>query len=173
MAGNWMIAALLIAALTTPIQADSKQADKTDNQPKKPRVELPSGWEAKTPPKSVQVAQFAVNSELNAYFELLPEAKADFSDSLDLDAYAKLVKEASTKRSKLANRKETELTSGKIGDCKTVEYEVTGEMNGVKLHYRIIMVEFGDWFIKLTCWTTPSHWKAAQPKFEELVGHIN
>ena len=83
----------------------------------------------------------------------------------------KLSKE-NDKTSVLENRQETELKEGKIGEQQTVEYEITGELRGLKLHYRVIMVSVGPWFCKLACWTTPSHWKAAQPKFEELVKNL-
>jgi hypothetical protein len=116
--------------------------------------------------------QFAKYEDFVAYFELVIEPKLDFADSVDLMAWAKLVKEASAKGSTLANRKDTELRKRKVGARATVEYEVTGESKGVKLRFRNIMIQSGDHYCKLVCWTTPSHWEQAQAKFDELVGRL-
>ena len=59
-----------------------------------------------------------------------------------------------------------------IAGREIVAYEVTGEAKGVKFQYRILMFVAGDYFYKLACWTTPDHWAAAKPKFEELIGHL-
>ena len=52
-------------------------------------------------------------------------------------------------------------------------YEVTGEFDEVRLHYRKIMLEMNDYFCTLVCWTTPVYWRASQPKFEELVSKLS
>ncbi len=71
--------------------------------------------------------------------------------------------------STLANREETELKPGNIGGRTTVEYEVTGDLKGLKLRYRNIVLEHNGFFCKFTCWTSPPHWDAAQPHFEDAV----
>lgn len=118
--------------------------------------------------------QFAVYSDLDAYFILVLEPKADFADNVDLMAWAKMVKKnsANAKGTTLANRKETEIQERKVNGRATVEYEITGELNGVKLRYRNIMLRSGDYYCKLACWTTPSHWEDAQAKFNELVSRL-
>jgi hypothetical protein len=132
-------------------------------------VDLPPGWQAKKPPLKA-VIQFAEYPDLTAYFELIVEPKSDFADNIDLMAWAKLVKENSAKKSTLANRKDTELQERKVGNRTTVEYEILGELRGVKLHYRNIMLQSGNYYCKLVCWTTPSNWEDAQPQFDALVG---
>jgi hypothetical protein len=116
--------------------------------------------------------QFAVHEDAGAYFELVVEPRSDFAESDDLTAYARLVKEATAKRSKLVNRRETELRERNVAGRATVEYEVTGEFEGLKLHYRYIILSVGDYFCQLVCWTTPSHWQGAQEKFDELVSRL-
>ena len=116
--------------------------------------------------------QFAVNEDAAAYFELVVEPRADFAKSDDLMAYARLAKEAKAKQSKLVNRRETELRERNIAGRATVEYEITGEFEGLKLHYRIIILSFGDYFCQLVCWTSPSRWQEAQEKFDELVSRL-
>ena len=113
-----------------------------------------------------------MHEDAGAYFELVVEPRSDFAKSDDLMAYARLAKEASAKRSKLVNRQATELRERNVVGRTTVEYEVTGETAGVKLHYRNIILSFGDYFCQLVCWTTPSHWREAQEKFDELVSRL-
>jgi hypothetical protein len=134
-------------------------------------LDFPAGWQEESP-RVKHVQQYAVYPELGAYAELIVESKADFADDVDLMAWAARMKEAAAKKSTLAHRTETELKAGKIGSQTTVEYEVTGEIKGVKLHYRNILFQVGDHFCRLICWTIPSQWDDAQPKFEELVAAV-
>jgi hypothetical protein len=162
----------LAAALMISLPASAQSTDSgAARAPAPVRVELPEGWKSKTPTVK-GISQYAEYPGLVAYFQLVLEPRSDFADSVDLMAWAKLVKENSAKTSKLANRKDTELRERKVGDRATVEYEVTGEIRGVKLRYRNIMVQSGDHYCKLVCWTTPSHWEEAQAKFDELVGRL-
>jgi len=87
-------------------------------------------------------------------------------------AYGRLAKEADAKESKLVNRRETELRERNIAGRATVEYEITGEFEGFRVHDRIIILSFGDYFCQLVCWTTPSRWQEAQEKFDELVSRL-
>ena len=115
-------------------------------------ISLPSGWQPKPPPIKNAV-QFAVYLDRLIYFELVLEPKMDFSESLDLMGWAKLVKENSARESKLENRKDTELRRRTVGGRAVVEYEVIGELRGMKFRYRNIMLQSGDQFCKLVCWT--------------------
>lgn len=134
-------------------------------------LELPEGWTPKTP-KFGTVLQFAEYPPLIAFIELVVEPKADFSDDTDLRKWASKIKAITARSTKLSNRAETELNAGNIGGRKTIEYEVAGENNGVKFRFRMIMLEVNGCFCKFACWTTPSHWEDAQPKFEEVVQRL-
>jgi hypothetical protein len=134
------------------------------------RIDLPDGWESRNLYKAA--AQSGEYPELAAYFELFVVPKSDYADNVDLKAWAQIVKENAAKRSTLVKRKDTELRERKIDRRATLEYEVTGEFKGAKLLYQNFLLESGDYYCKLMCWTTPSHWKDAQPKFDELVGRI-
>lgn len=164
----WLVilSALLLAFVSA--QTTSTVASERSS---KPRVELPPGWVAKPP--TIKIAtQFAQNTEFGAFFVLIVESSEDFADDLQLKDWAKLVKQNAAKNAALTNRKETEIRSGKVAGRETAEYEFTGVINGVKLHYRSIMVRSGDYFCNVLCWTTPSHWDEAQAKFEEIVGRL-
>jgi hypothetical protein len=132
---------------------------------------LPEGWVSKQS-KIPSVLQFAEYPPLTAFIELLADSKADLSDATDLMKWATLMKSSAAKTSKLENRSETELKSGSVAHQPTIEYEVTGEIKGVKLRYRMISFERNGCFCKLICWTSPSHWDDAQPKFEEIVQSV-
>ena len=69
-------------------------------------------------------------------------------------------------------RQKWRVGEGRISGRAVVEYEVTGEYEGLKLHYRYIMLEAGDYYCQLVCWTVPSHWEEAQRQFEGLVGRV-
>jgi hypothetical protein len=161
---------LLIASLTCGFAASVFAGDAA----KPPLLvnPLPDGWVAKSP--TVKAAkQFAANGENNAFFELIEEPASDFSDNLDLAGYAKIVQRVAAAKSKLINRTETQIKPGKIGGRDTVEYEVMGEFNGLKLHYRFLFARIGDEFCELSCWTTPSHWNDSQADFETLVSNLS
>jgi hypothetical protein len=131
-------------------------------------VDLPTGWHDHKP-RDKKMFQLAQYPELDAWFELRGQPSADFTG---LMAWARLVKEHAAKQPKLAIRSMTDLKERTNAGRATVEYEVTGDIGGVNLHYRVIMLRVGDWFASLCCWTTPSHWEEAQPKFDELVGRV-
>jgi hypothetical protein len=135
------------------------------------RVELPPGWQPRTPNQKI-IAQQAAYPDLNAYLQLLIEPRSDFADGLGLMGWSKLVQSSAREVSKLANRKETKLREGRISGRAVVEYEVTGESEGMKLHFRHSMLEAGDYYCHLICWTVPSHWEEAQGQFEGLVGRV-
>lgn len=143
-------------------------------QPATPPVKvspLPDGWVAKTP--IVKAAkQYAANAENNIFFELIEEPVSDFSDDLDLTGYGKLIQQTSAAKSKLGHRVATDLKPSKVGGRDVIEYEVTGELQGLKLHYRFVLVRIGDTYCNLSCWCTPSHWADAQADIESLVGNL-
>ena len=137
-----------------------------------PRVDpLPAGWVAKTP-RVRNAVQFAEYPRLVAYFELMEEPRSAFSEKMDLVSYAKLCRQSTARKSKLTNRTETEVKAGSIGGRPIAEFEVTGELRGIKLHFRYISIQVGDWFCNVSCWTSPSHWEAAQPQFDEVVPNV-
>ncbi len=150
-------------ALVLMIQAPGsapRQSPANDGRHNPPpvRVELPPGWQSRTP-YTKNIVQQAAYPDLDAYFQFGIELRSDFADGLGLMGWSKLLKRNTSKLSKLANRQETELREGRISGRAVVEYEVTGEYNGVKLHYRHIMLEAGDYYCKLVCWTVPSLWE--------------
>ena len=163
---------LLALSLSPAYSSTQSKAPAIRQKPAEVRVDLPSGWESKPPPMK-KVVQFAAYRDHSIYFELVLEPKMDFSESMDLMAWAKLVKENSAKESTLERRKDTELRRRTVAGRETIEYEVTGESRGVKLHFRNILLQSGDQFCKLVCWSVPSQWDEAQEKFDELVSHLH
>ena len=132
---------------------------------------LPDGWRTR-PPASKRSLQCAQYVDLDAWFSLSANAASDFNDRVDLLAYAKLVKDAIAKNSTLTNRRETDFVATQLGQLPTLEYEITGESDGLKVHYKITMFKVGAWYYNLSVWSTPSHWHDARPKFEELLWHL-
>ena len=135
-----------------------------------PHVELPAGWAEKAS-KFGTVSEYATAPGVGA-FQLVTEPASDFAADLDVPSWAKLVKKSAAASSKLQNRTETDFQKRTIGGREVVSYQITGESNGVKLHYRVMMLRVADRFCKLICWSVPSEWEAAQPKFDELVGRL-
>ena len=131
------------------------------------RMELPPGWIAKTA-KSGKVIKFAENPGLIAFFEVVGEPKAEFDSDVDLMAWARMVKTNRTKVSTLQDRQETGLKPGNIGGHPTLEYEISGHLK-YAYRFRVTMLELNGCYCEVTCWTTPSHWEAAQPEFRQLV----
>ena len=135
------------------------------------RADLPAGWEARPLPDK-GTSQFAVNTDQNAYYQLVTEPRDDFGANVDLHEWAKRVKENTAKTSKLEGRQDTELKARTVEGREVEEYEVTGEFKGIKYHFRSTMLRVGDCYCKMVFWTTPSHWDDAVAKFDELVGRL-
>jgi hypothetical protein len=133
-------------------------------------IELPAGWRA-TKPTNAQLVQSGENTAAKARFTLAIVSSAKFDG--DLDAWAAATKLITAQTTKVTNRQETELTSGRIGEHAVVEYQITGDFANMPGHLRVIMLQTGDWFCKVTCISfAPAAWDAAQPKFDELIDRI-
>lgn len=132
-------------------------------------VELPQGWRTRQP-KVATVRQIADYPQLAAHFTLAIQPQADFGD--DLMAWAEATKQATAEQSTLTDRRETALRQSRIGAHTVVEYEIEADSDGSPGRARVIMLPLGEWFCKVTCWTTPANWDAAQPRFEDVVTHL-
>lgn len=136
-------------------------------------LDLPRGWmDSQTRKPVPPVLRIVENRPLFAYCELVAESKGDFAEGHTLADWAKAARANSDKASKLENREETELHPNSVGGRHTLEYEITGEVRNVRLHYRIVNVERNGCFCKLVFWTTPSHWEANQSVFDEVVNSL-
>jgi hypothetical protein len=165
---NIIISALVVGLFSWQATAD----EAAKKQPASNiRIDLKNDWESVTP-QSEKVIEFARQKEIPVYFALIAEPKSDFSNKFDLKAWSTLVKKNTAKKMKLENREETELKGKEIYGQKVYNYEITGELKGMKLHYRIIMLQFHNYYCKITCWTTPSHWDEAQKSFGDLIKRL-
>lgn len=163
---------LCLAFALLAVRAARADDDPAATQPMaQVQVEWPAGWVAKTP-KSKAVLKMAVCPDLDAVIALSTSLRSEFKDDVDLMGWAKLVKRAAAKDGELQNRAETDLKRGEIAGRPTVEYEVSGAIRGVKLHYRIIMLEANGWYCKVTGWTSQNGWAAAQKSFEDVVAGV-
>jgi hypothetical protein len=121
------------------------------------------------PGKNDRIIQSAENRKMDVCFMLMIEAKEDFPENINLSEWAQLVKKKTAAASKYKNRKETELVDRSIGDRKTIEYEVTGDTETIRVRARIILLEHDGYYCKLYCWTIPSRWEKAQAEIDNLV----
>jgi hypothetical protein len=137
----------------------------------KVHITLPAGW--KEGDAVEPAVQFGENLEKSEFFQLIVEAKGDFSAKVDLMAYAQLAQQRSAEKSKLAHRTETPLKANKVNGHETAEYEVQGDFRDTRLHYRHIAFSCGtaSW-CQIVAWTLPSHWDAAQTDFETLFKNV-
>lgn len=132
-------------------------------------VELPHGWTPRKPTVST-VRQMADHAKLQAHFTLALQPRSQFKD--DLMAWAKATKKATAQQTKLRDRTESALRESRIHGHSVIEYQISGRTGKYRGILRVFMLPIGDWFCKLTCWTTSDHWDAAQPEFEELIGRL-
>lgn len=136
-------------------------------------LDLPRGWiDSPTLKPKPPVLRIVENLPLVAYCELVSQSKGDFAEGHTLAEWAKAAKAASGKSSKLQNRQETELHPNKVGDRQTLEYEITGQLRNVPIHYRVVNLERNGCFCKLVFWTTESHWQANQGVFDQVVNSL-
>ncbi len=130
---------------------------------------LPSGWEAgKFDTGAIHTGRCEATQ---SNFELNSESRTAYGN-ISLADWAKLSKEREAKESGLSNRKETDLKSAKIGDRDVLEYEITGNLGDLQYHYRVYLVQVRDVFCRLSVWSSPSHWDAAQAKFDDLAANL-
>jgi hypothetical protein len=133
------------------------------------KIDPPAGWTQMPAPEG---ALFSADIEHYATsVTLFATPKANVIDHNDLSDWLAEVKE----RARILNAtniKQGEIKTGKIGLRKTAEYEMTGEIQGTSMSFRIIAFEVNGCYCRLYC-TTPaqiSDW--AQPKFESFVSHV-
>lgn len=131
-------------------------------------VDLPVGWEPKA--GDLQGAlQAACNPRLPGWFELVAVPKSDYTDDVDLQAWARDMKENIRGLRRLKNHEETDLQERTIGGRHVMEYEISGELKSVRYRQRVVMLQVGDYFCRVSCWTVRSRWEAAQGDFETLI----
>ena len=158
------------AAPPGPKQPSTVKAPPAANAPTSPViVELPQGWTPRKPTVAT-VRQMADYAALQAHFTLALQSRAQFNN--DLMRWAEATKMATKQQTKLKGRTESVLHKRIIQGQTVIEFEIAGNAGGSSGIARVFMLSVGDWFCKLTCWTTPDHWNAAQPKFEELLGQL-
>jgi hypothetical protein len=172
---KWFISSLSIAAclFVIPLLTDtSVRAFGADPDPATVPAAvdpLPPGWNAgQFDAGDIKTGQ---NFDLHAHFELHSEPKV----GADKDAFtnwSKRAKEREAKNSAMTNRQETELKASTLSDHDIFEYEITGELFGQPLHYRVFFVPIRGVFCRMLCWTDPKHWDAANPQFEALVANL-
>lgn len=167
----FIVGLFTLATATAAFADDVATTADTDEAVK---VELPEGWSL-IADEIPALEVYANHSTKQVYFGLITEAKVDFDESFDLATWADLVKKntAEAQREQLNNLKNTEIVSGEIGGHNTLEYEITGDLDGVKLRYRIIMLDMKGRYCKLSFWSTPSHWKDVQNESVKVVEGLN
>jgi hypothetical protein len=157
------LSAFLAVAAAGPLAAQA---------PATPRVDLPQGWQDR-PTSSPTAAQHAKYSDRVTDFELTVRPKMDLAANVDLKAFVEKMRKGTASNSKLANRQETPPVELQVAGRPTIQYDITGEYNGNRYSYRQIFLQCGDNYCMLSCSTTPSHWLAAQPRFDELVARLH
>ena len=50
-----------------------------------------------------------------------------------------------------------------------IQFEITGIVNQLKVHYVHTFIESDTRYNQLMCWTTPSNVESARPEFEALL----
>ena len=160
---------LLLAPALSAVPA-TQPATRPATQPAAVLVDLPDGWVPRTS-ATPGLSQYAWHPGIG-YFQLVTLPASDFDADFDARALAELCKPRLAKESKLQGREETDLTERTIAGRKVVQYEITGESHGLKLHYRLMSMEVRGRFCQLICWSLPSEWAAAQPAFDELVKRL-
>ena len=131
---------------------------------------LPAGW--KEEPSTVKnVVKCAEYLELDASIQLQVFPAEKSNGVMTLKEWAVRNKDVKL-AANLDDRRETELTSIKIGSIEAYDYEVSGKSNGMEIRYRMITFERNKCFCNLLCWTFGENWSKAQPKFEEILKAI-
>ena len=98
------------------------------------------------------------------YVAVIKEARADFSNSMDIQGYADLINNNNYKDGSVITSASVLPLSGVANprDYQTADYQVTGVSSGVKIVYYIRYVATADYFYQVVTWTLPS--KASQTK---------
>ena len=130
---------------------------------------LPPGWKAGQ--FDVGDVKTGSNSDLDAHFELHSDPGAGSSDGTFAD-WAKRAKAQQALDSPLTDRQETDLQAVTLGGHKIFEYEITGKLFGVPLHYRVYLVPIRGLYCTLLCWTNPKSWDAAKLQFDAIEGNL-
>ena len=161
------IASCVIAAMLL-VPGTVRAADTADPAVVPATVDpLPAGWKAgQFDSGNIKTGK---NSDLNAHFELHSNPKSSLGNFPD---WAKRAKDQEAEDSPITNRNESDLKPTKAGDIDALEYEITGELFGQPMHYRVFLAQVRGVYCKMLCWTDAKNWNAAEPKFAQLIANL-
>ena len=133
---------------------DTQRVQKTYDG--KYQVGLPSGWSEDEEIKEDNFNIAVSNRLKDSYFVILSEDKKEFSENIDLGIYYGLVqKNLSTT---VENSQLGQVSDIKIGGYNAKQFEISGEVDYVKIQYLITLVETPNGYHQLMGWTSPTRY---------------
>jgi hypothetical protein len=135
------------------------------------QLTLPDGWQ-QTTPKNPAIIIDAENVANHEHANVLAEASADFSESLQ--EYAKGRAESMGRN--LDNSVVSQPTSVKAAGKDAIQYEIHGTTKTaghIKLGYLMTVVQGSSHFIQVIGWSTQSHFADGRSDFVALADGIS
>jgi hypothetical protein len=130
------------------------------------QINLPATWITETAPAGALISARIDHYATSAILFATP--KADLLEDISLSEWLSDVKQK-VKLLNAQNCQEGEIKTGRIGDRPTAGYELTGDIHGTAMRFRVIGFELNGCYCRLHCSTPAQISDWAQPNFENLV----
>jgi Tfp pilus assembly major pilin PilA/TM2 domain-containing membrane protein YozV len=131
------------------------------------RIRLPNIW--KHMPELTEIGSIEYgNPRREQYLLVISEPKADFSSTIDLQAYNELLLDQNY-RAGINNLSLEFRGPVSFNDLKGLKYEVRGEIDNIKLVYLHTSLESKNHFHQVLFWTLPTRWADAAEIYEAAL----
>ncbi|WP_035294134.1 DcrB-related protein [Clostridium sp. KNHs214] len=130
------------------------------------QVTVPDSWKTATNLNDVANIQVA-NMSKEKYLITISESKDNFSDSMTLDEYTKIVSQNLSKS--VVNSKLSSVKDLTINGQKAKQLELTGEVNKVKAGYIITVVQTKKNFHQIITWTMGKYFDEYKDDYHKII----
>ncbi|AWB45751.1 hypothetical protein DCC85_17185 [Paenibacillus sp. CAA11] len=152
---------------TAPAASNSTTKTQTlKNSDDSIEVKVPSNWSTGlnlSPDADIQAAAPASED----YIVVLRESKTDFPDNVTLNDYYKVILD--NMKGSMTNPEQTEPKQVTINGLKGMQYELTGEVDKIKISYLITILESDKNFTQVLLWTRANMMDQKRPGYTDIV----
>ncbi len=130
------------------------------------RITIPASWISDSLGADGAVLQ-ASNRLSELYVVVIPDSKADFGKNAGIDYIKDLVQKGMS--SKLSEASFSESIPTKVGEFEARQFEVTGQMEKIRVNYLISVIDTPQNYYQIITWTLPSRYDRNKDTMQDVI----